>query len=614
MDKNEEKRQQLVSGVLAVTAGVSQAEFVAQALQAWERLAAHLCPLMGNAGFTALYARSVRLVSQRHGWVAAVQSSHSIDILFATLKENLLSADLAESGAANAELLDTYTKLLADLIGGTLTTRLLNTAWALRSARKTDAGLQAKRGALLARHQSGQDSSLSPATAADGAAAHDADSLVLSARIDALQEHIIWLDAERQDFNSLKETVGHLREANQNLVLATLSAQNLRDEAEASNQRQNEFLAMLAHELRNPLAPISMAAALLARIPNATPQLVKIQEIVSRQVKHLARLLDDLLDAARISSGKITLIVEPVLLAEIVERSIETVQQRLAERKQTLTVSLPDELIVVDCDQMRLAQVFSNLLVNASKFTQDHGELTLTARRTGDQVLVSVKDNGVGISADVLPHIFSLFTQGPRSLARSEGGLGVGLNVARNLLQMHGGKVEAHSMGLGSGSIFNVMLPISFASPLVVPALPAYRESMTSYRILLIEDNRDASETLRSFLVQTGHVVVTAYDGASGLALALAQDFDVLICDIGLPGLDGFGVVEGIRNTAGKIKPLSVALSGYGQTEDRALALSAGFDHYFVKPIDVNVLLAIISSIVPTSAEHVAISPDLPVA
>ena len=437
------------------------------------------------------------------------------------------------------------------------------------------------------------------AAAASNAADRETDPLVLSARIDALQAHIVRLGAEMQDFNSLRETVGQLREANQNLVLATLSAQNLRDEAEASNQRQNEFLAMLAHELRNPLAPISMAAALLARTPNATPQLVKIQEIVSRQVKHLARLLDDLLDAARISSGKITLIIEPVLLAEIVERSVETVQQRVAERQQTLTISVPDELIVVDCDQMRLAQVFSNLLVNASKFTQDHGELKLTAKRAGDKVLVSVKDNGVGISADVLPHIFSLFTQGPRSLARSEGGLGVGLNVARNLLQMHGGKVEAHSMGLGRGSVFNVTLPISSALPLVVPVLPAFRGDTIRHRILLVEDNRDASDTLRSFLVQTGHTVVTAYDGASGLALALEQDFDVLICDIGLPGLDGFGVVEGIRNSAGKKKPLAIALSGYGQIEDRALAFTAGFDHYFVKPIDVNVLLALISSIRP---------------
>jgi signal transduction histidine kinase/ActR/RegA family two-component response regulator len=423
----------------------------------------------------------------------------------------------------------------------------------------------------------------------------------LEFRINGLLDEIAVLRNADREKAALRDTVAQLREANQNLVLATLNAQTLREEADLTNQRQNEFLAMLAHELRNPLAPISMAASMLQRMEGVTPRVLKFQEIISRQVTHLTRLLDDLLDAARISSGKVTLLLEPVLLSEVIEHTIETIQLRLVERRQTLKVDVPAEPIVINADQMRLAQVFSNLLVNASKFTQDQGELAITVKLVGKNVIVTVEDNGVGIAAAVIPHIFALFTQGPRSLARSEGGLGVGLSVVRNIVQMHGGKVEAHSLGLGAGSQFSVTLPISNDALYVSSGWQPAQPDSPGRRILLIEDNLDANETMMNFLSMEGHTVSNAYDGTTGLAMALAQRYDVLICDIGLPGIDGFGIIEALHAAAGADVPFAIALSGYGQLDDRSRALAAGFDHYFVKPVNIEALLPLISSGSPNS-------------
>ncbi len=386
-----------------------------------------------------------------------------------------------------------------------------------------------------------------------------------------------------------------LREANAHLVMATVNAQGLQDEAEAANRRQNEFLAMLAHELRNPLAPISMAAAMLERMPQASRELATLHGVISRQVEHMARLLDDLLDAARISSGKITLTVAPLALADIVERALETVQPRVAERRQQLRVVLHDPDVVLDGDQVRLTQVLSNLLGNASKYTQDGGIITLESEAHDARVRLTVSDNGTGIGPDVLPHIFDLFTQGPRSLARSEGGLGVGLNVVRNLVQMHGGSVAAHSDGIGLGSRFTVDLPAAATAPL--PQAPTVEEpAHTACKVLLIEDNVDVCDTLKSFLMLDEHDVTAAYDGAEGLALARAGDYDVLICDIGLPGLDGLQVIRRLRESEGTEHLYAVGLSGYGQAEDRERALAAGFDDYLVKPVPPDKLLTLLAS------------------
>jgi signal transduction histidine kinase/ActR/RegA family two-component response regulator len=421
---------------------------------------------------------------------------------------------------------------------------------------------------------------------------------ILENEVDELREVV----AEKR---RLEETLAQLREANEHLVLAAVQAQHLQEDAEAANRRQNEFLAMLAHELRNPLSPIGMAASLLARTPDATPQLHKLARVIGRQVDHMAKLLDDLLDAARISSGKITLKIEPLVLADVLQQAIETVQPCIQERRQTLQLELPPESVVVEGDQVRLTQVFTNLLANASKYTGDGGMLHLGARAERDQVAVAIQDNGNGIAPEIIPYIFDLFTQGPRSLARSEGGLGVGLNVVRNLVNMHAGSVTAESRGAGQGSCFTVRLPRSGERS--VDRGPS-QVAVTGgrKRILVVEDNPDTCATLAACLREEGHEVVTALDGRSGLAAALERPYDVILCDIGLPGLDGLGLIRAVRaavNTgAGAARPLAIALTGYGQPEDQARGLEAGFDHYLVKPVGLEALLPLIGAAAPVSA------------
>jgi CheY-like chemotaxis protein len=356
---------------------------------------------------------------------------------------------------------------------------------------------------------------------------------------------------------------------------------------------------MLAHELRNPLSPIGMAASLLDRTPNATPQLHKLSRVIGRQVDHMAKLLDDLLDAARISSGKITLSTEPLVLADVLQQAVETVQPCVQERRQRLQIELPPESVVVEGDQVRLTQVFTNLLANASKYTPDGGTLRLTARAEPGEVAVGIEDNGNGIAPEIIPYIFDLFTQGPRALARSEGGLGVGLNVVRNLVNMHAGTVAAESRGAGQGSCFTVHLPRSGERSIDRgPSQVAVTGGRK--RVLVVEDNPDTCATLAACLREEGHEVITALDGRSGLAAALERPYDVIVCDVGLPGLDGLGLIRAVRaavgGAAGGSRPLAIAMTGYGQPEDVARGLEAGFDHYLVKPVGLEALLPLIGA------------------
>ena len=400
----------------------------------------------------------------------------------------------------------------------------------------------------------------------------------------------------------LEEQIEQLREANENLVMAALSAQSLRDLAEANNRRQTEFLAMLAHELRNPLAPLSMSASLLHSLSGASGhggQLAHVAGVVRRQVDHMARLLDDLLDAARISSGKITLSLEPMPISHAIDQALETVLPRIRERGQHLYLNMPQdpaEPAGTRGDRVRLTQVFTNLIGNASKYTGDGGNVYVDVTVEPGEVVVAVRDNGTGIAPEVLPHIFELFTQGPRSLARSEGGLGVGLNVVRNLVSMHGGTVKADSAGLGQGSQFVVRLPLCALASNAPPPETAAARPAGCCDVLLIEDNVDACETLKAFLELEDHKVSTAYDGQAGLDAMLAGDFDVVVCDIGLPGMDGLEVVSRLRASGKAAQPLAIGLSGYGQAEDRARALAAGFDHYLVKPVSPDALLALVAA------------------
>jgi CheY-like chemotaxis protein len=311
----------------------------------------------------------------------------------------------------------------------------------------------------------------------------------------------------------------------------------------------------------------------------------------------MAKLLDDLLDAARISSGKITLAKRPLALADVLQHALETIQPSVEQRRQTLHAELPDETLVVDGDPVRLAQIFSNLLGNASKYTGDGGMLRVAVRAEPDAAVVGIEDNGSGISPEIIPYLFDLFTQGPRSLARSEGGLGVGLNVVRNLVNMHGGTVEAASPGPGRGSRFTVRLPLCARDP--VDAAPADSACAGARRrVLVVEDNPDTRTVLAACLEGAGHEVITAADGRSGLAAALERHCDVIVCDIGLPGLDGLGLMRILRTASdnGGMRPLAIAVSGYGQPEDRARGIEAGFDHYLVKPVALEGLLALVSA------------------
>ena len=390
-----------------------------------------------------------------------------------------------------------------------------------------------------------------------------------------------------------------LREANQNLVLATFGAQDMQASAEATTLRQTEFLAMLAHELRNPLQPLAMANDLLAKKIDLDPQLAHVHGVIGRQVAHMVRLIDDLLDASRVSSGKITLQLAPILLSDIVAGAMEVGQASISKRQQVLSVSMPKETLVIEGDLVRLTQVFANLLINASKFTHEFGHIDVVVRRHDDLVEIAVSDDGAGIALDIQPFIFDLFTQGFRSLERAQGGLGIGLSLVRIITQLHGGTVDVFSAGVGFGSQFVLQLPLSSLAPpqTDLQALPA--TCALPRRILLIEDNADAAEMLALLLMQDGHHVDVRNDGPSGLRAALDAPYDVVVCDIGLPGMDGFQVISSARAALPAPLPCFVAASGYSQLGEFDRAGEAGFDHYLVKPINIDALSKIITATVP---------------
>lgn len=277
----------------------------------------------------------------------------------------------------------------------------------------------------------------------------------------ALQKQIEFLRDEVQKHSTLAVLVSQLQVANKNLVAASANAENLRTNAEAVGRRQNEFLAMLAHELRAPMAPITVATALLERLTDAHPKLPMVYGVIHRQVDNMTRLLDDLLDTSRVNTGKVTLARSPVLVVDLIQAAVETSQPFLDKRSHQLRVVVESDAMVIEGDPLRLAQVLSNLLINAAKFTPEFGEITLSAYRCAAMVEIAISDNGSGITADLLPHVFDLFTQGSRSLARIEGGLGVGLTLVRSIVEQHGGSVRADSDGPGCGSEFVVTLPLS---------------------------------------------------------------------------------------------------------------------------------------------------------
>ncbi len=351
------------------------------------------------------------------------------------------------------------------------------------------------------------------------------------------------------------------------------------------DRRKDEFLAMLAHELRNPMAPLSTALHLLAR--NA-PDRDRFVAMASRQVTQLVRLVDDLLDVSRITRGMITLRREPVVFADVVGRAVEMVRVEVEARSQVFTVSLPAAPIRLLADPTRLAQVIANLLGNASKYTSPGGSIWLTAERLEGEVVLRVRDTGAGIAPDLLPHVFDLFVQGDASLARTAGGLGIGLTIVDRLVALHGGRVEVRSEGAGRGSEFTVTLP-RLPDELMSPAEPDAPSAVVAaggLRVLIVEDNVDMAESLATLLAHWGHQVQLAYDAASALEVAARARPEIILSDLGLPGMDGYELARRLRAEPAFGKVVLVALSGYGRPEDQRRALEAGFDHHLVKPPD----------------------------
>jgi CheY-like chemotaxis protein len=347
---------------------------------------------------------------------------------------------------------------------------------------------------------------------------------------------------------------------------------------------------MLAHELRNPLAPIRIATQLIGQSRVSPSDIENARAVVERQVGHLVRLLDDLLDVSRITRGNVELQKESVDLATVMATALEASRPLIEERGHNLTVSLPEDPVQLQADPIRLAQVVTNLLNNAAKYTLPHGHIRVAAVLEGRHVVLRVRDTGIGMAPELVTRVFDLFVQGDRSLARTAGGLGVGLTIVRTLVELHGGTVSATSEGPGRGSEFLVRLPVSNkASETIRAAPPAVVSPLPPLRILVIEDNADMRALVRAMLNRDGHRVEVADGGASGLEMARSVRPDVVLVDIGLPDLDGYEVGLRIRGILGQSVRL-IALTGYGQAEDRERSRDAGFDAHLVKPVSEQLL------------------------
>jgi signal transduction histidine kinase/ActR/RegA family two-component response regulator/PAS domain-containing protein len=367
----------------------------------------------------------------------------------------------------------------------------------------------------------------------------------------------------------------------------------VRESLEASNRAKDEFLAMLGHELRNPLSAVRNAVATARLDQGRRPRAL---EIAHRQTDQLGRLIDDLLDIARITQGRIVLRKERVNLAEIIERAVESVRPLVEERSVQLTVARTRAALRVDADAARLEQVFVNLLSNAAKYTDAGGRIDVTIDRQGDEVAVHVRDTGIGIAPEMLPRIWDLFTQGDRTLDRAQGGLGIGLTLARRLVDLHGGKIEAHSEGLGKGAEFMVRLAaLPVAAGESLPSAAPQPAPERCARVLLVEDNRDTAESLMMLLELLGHRVRAVYDGVAALDAARTSPPDVMLVDIGLPGMDGYEVARRVRRDPDLDGVVLVALTGYGREEDRQRAMAAGFDYHLVKPVSPDALHGLVA-------------------
>jgi signal transduction histidine kinase len=407
--------------------------------------------------------------------------------------------------------------------------------------------------------------------------------LPLRARGSTLGALVLSREKSGRAFDATDLTVA---EALASRAASALENARLYKDVETADRQKNEFLSMLAHELRNPLAPIRNAAEVLRLSGVDHPRVRWARDIIDRQVAHLVRLVDDLLDVSRITKGKIRLQTEDVDLAAVVAQAVEASRPLIDARGHRLEVSLPPGPLVVSGDPARLTQVLTNLLNNAAKYTDAGGRIWLSLAREDGRAAVRVRDNGIGIPPDMLSTVFDLFTQLDGSLERSQGGLGIGLTLVRRLVEMHGGRVEVRSDGPGCGSEFAVWLPAGAAAAAAAPAPAAAGLAPARLRIVIADDNEDGAESLAGLLRLDGHEVFTVHDGEAAVEGVFRHRPDVAIVDIGMPRLNGYEVARRLRASPDACPAVLLALSGYGQEQDHQQTREAGFDHHFVKPID----------------------------
>lgn len=405
-------------------------------------------------------------------------------------------------------------------------------------------------------------------------------------------------------------TVSPVRDVNGRVIGASKVARDISDRKRAeealrqseetlreADRRKDEFLAVLAHELRNPLAPIRYALAANKKAGRTPEQRRQTDEIIERQINHMSRLLDDLLDISRITQGTLELKKRPVELISVVGTAVETARPVLDAKHHTLSVELPKE-VRLEADPVRLAQVISNLLINAAKYTDARGHIQLLAAQDRGELVISVRDDGIGISADMLPRLFTLFCQEQEARGRAQGGLGVGLSLVRGLVTLHGGSVEARSDGPGAGSEFIVRLPAHATAEWAVEGAVVDASPRGSpLRILVVDDNRDAADTCTMLLQLSGHHVQTAYTAREALERGRGFRPQVLLLDIELPDVDGYTLAQQVRATPWGRGAVLIAVTGWGREDDRLQAESAGFDHHLVKPIDGERIEALLRSL-----------------
>lgn len=393
------------------------------------------------------------------------------------------------------------------------------------------------------------------------------------------------------------------RQADRELARAAEEKGRLVEELQESDRRKDEFLATLAHELRNPLAPIRNSLQVLRQSEGRPEAVSQVLQIMERQVKQMVHLIDDLLDVSRVSRGKIDLRKERISLAAVLQNAVDTSRPVIEAGRHHLSIALPSEPVYLNADFVRIAQVVSNLLNNAAKYTDEGGRIHLQGEVQGSEAVIRVRDTGIGIPPEMLGRVFDMFVQVDGSLTRSQGGLGIGLTLVHDLVRMHGGKVEAHSEGQNQGSEFIVRLPLAEAH---APASPEPRGPLRhetsapatggARRILVVDDNRDSAESLGMLLEMLGHEVRVVHDGPSVLQAALTFRPDVVLLDIGLPGMSGYEVARHLRKEGQLGATVLVAVTGWGQDSDRRRSKDAGFDHHLVKPVDLEILKKVLGA------------------